>query len=562
MRLKPSLSKFALLLLTLGLSACGDSNNTPLANAGDDQSLNERTQVTLTGVASDNDGVITGYQWQQLSGSSVTLDTPTNATTTFTSPEVTGDEALVFELTVTDDDGNKGTDTVNIQVINVNQLPSANAGSDQSVAESTQFTLQGSGSDPDGQIVSYLWQQTGGTIVNLESVDNSELTFTTPALTTAENLSFSLTVTDNNGANATDSVEVNVFNVNQAPLVEAGNTQQADEQTFITLQGSATDADGNIESYLWEQISGTGVNLYNTHLPEISIYTPPIDTDETLIFRLTATDNQGATASDQVEVTVLALEGLIRDIVFGDSNLRDCVNTTATENNWRTVDQMTSLTCGFEGLSNFVGIEQLTSLIQLNLYEFNAFDGVSQASDLTPLANLTELTDLNLQFNLIEDITPLANLTKLTDLRLTFGKIQDITPLESLVNLTSLDLQENLKISDISSLANLTSLTYLVLSFNRISNIDALSQLTGLTALDLTGNQFTELSILSDFISLDWLGVGYNGNLTDITGIFNLPNLSGIFMLMSNNIPCADLDTLQTNMPNTSITLPSECVGE
>ena len=64
-------------------------------------------------------------------------------------------------------------------------------------------------------------------------------------------------------------------------------------------------------------------------------------------------------------------------------------------------------------------------------------------SDLTPLAGLTNLTELVLDDNNISDITPLAGLTNLEVLQLGENKISDLTPLAGLTYLEVLELWEN-----------------------------------------------------------------------------------------------------------------------
>lgn len=560
---KKPLVQSILLALSLSLSGCGGSDsNPPTVDAGNDQSLNEHTKVTLTGSANDSDGVIINFQWQQISGTGVTLHSPNSSTTTFSAPEIVSDETLVLALTATDDDGNTSTDTVNINVANVNQLPSANAGIDQTVNETSTFTITGSGSDSDGQIVSYAWQQESGAAVNPDSVNNNSLTFTAPSVTTAELLTFSLTVTDNDGASATDTVNITVVNVNQIPVVEAGEAQQVDEQTLVTLNGSATDADGSIIDYHWQQTSGINIELYMSDQAQIEFLAPAIASDQTLTFELTATDNEGATATDEVEITVVAVQGLINDVVFEDSQLRDCVRNKAQQLSIINVEELTSLSCIFNRLESLAGIEAFTSLTELALSDEGPLSSDGPLSDLTPLASLTELTKLHLSFDKLEDILPVANLTKLTDLRLAYGKITDITPLANLENLTVLDLDENLALRDISVLAELTSLTYLTLAYNNINDISSLSDLTQLTLLNLTGNQVAEASALTNLTNIEFIGLGYNLPLSDISGILNLPNITDVFLLGSTNIPCTQIDTLKTNFTDATLFLPASCIED
>ncbi|MBN1878047.1 MAG: tandem-95 repeat protein [Anaerolineae bacterium] len=75
----------------------------------------------------------------------------------------------------------------------VNHAPVADAGGDQSVQPGTAVTLDGGGStDPDGDALTYLWQQTGGVAVDFTPT-LSRTTFIAPA---PGPLTFTLTVTD------------------------------------------------------------------------------------------------------------------------------------------------------------------------------------------------------------------------------------------------------------------------------------------------------------------------------------------------------------------------------
>ncbi|GAC20474.1 BspA family leucine-rich repeat surface protein [Paraglaciecola arctica] len=105
------------------------------------------------------------------------------------------------------------------------------------------------------------------------------------------------------------SITANFVYVNQAPIVNAGDDQSVDEQTAVTLSGSATDSDGSIVSYQWSQTSGTNVVLNNTENP-IATFTAPALTEATILnFELTITDNAGAKVTDSVTVTVTPVIG-------------------------------------------------------------------------------------------------------------------------------------------------------------------------------------------------------------------------------------------------------------
>ena len=110
-----------------------------------------------------------GFAWTQTSGPAVTLSNASASQPTFTAPNVDAvGAALEFELQVTDDGDLSSADTVTINVSNVNMAPIANAGSNQTVGEGVQVTLDGSNSsDPDGSIAAFVWTQTSGPAVDV-----------------------------------------------------------------------------------------------------------------------------------------------------------------------------------------------------------------------------------------------------------------------------------------------------------------------------------------------------------------------------------------------------------
>jgi len=212
------------LIFSLVLTACGGggggggntfnpvptappANSAPSANAGADQQVLVSEEVNLSGSGSDSDGSIASYLWTQTSGETVTLGSDDTASTSFTAPAL--ETRLEFELRVTDDDGAEATDSVSVSVsLPANNSPTADAGVNQTVAISTQVILNGTATDSDGSIVSYSWAQTSGETVSLTDADTATATFTTPDI--GGLLEFSLTVADNQGATATDSVTINV----------------------------------------------------------------------------------------------------------------------------------------------------------------------------------------------------------------------------------------------------------------------------------------------------------------------------------------------------------------
>ena len=89
--------------------------------------------------------------------------------------------------------------------------PIADAGLDQTVTEGDEVTLDaGLSSDVDNEIDAYQWAQISGISVNLANNDMALATFIAPLVGADEVLSFELTVIDESGNQASDSVDVTV----------------------------------------------------------------------------------------------------------------------------------------------------------------------------------------------------------------------------------------------------------------------------------------------------------------------------------------------------------------
>ncbi len=135
------------------------SNTGPEAKAGGDQAVSEGEVVTLDGSGSLNpEGNYLAYSWKQTSGIAVILNNSSSIRPIFTCPTVTKMESLMFELAVSD--GNMSSkDTVNITINNnINEPPTANAGTDKDVTTGSVVKLNGaSSSDPNGDPLTHQW---------------------------------------------------------------------------------------------------------------------------------------------------------------------------------------------------------------------------------------------------------------------------------------------------------------------------------------------------------------------------------------------------------------------
>jgi len=284
-------------------------NQAPTSNAGNNIILTlPANTTTLTGNGTDTDGTIASYAWSRVSGPATFTLGSANAATTALSNLVQG--TYVFRLTVTDNNGATDTDdmtvTVNAAPV-INQAPTANAGNNIILTlPANTTTLTGSGTDADGTIASYAWSRVSGPATFTLGSANA-------ATTALSNLGqgtyvFRLTVTDNDGATNTDDMTVTVNAapaINQAPTANAGNniilTLPANT---TTLTGSGTDADGTITSYAWSRVSGPATFTLGSANAATTATSNLVQ--GTYVFRLTVTDNNGATDTDDMTVTVNA----------------------------------------------------------------------------------------------------------------------------------------------------------------------------------------------------------------------------------------------------------------
>jgi PKD repeat protein len=229
----------------------------------------------------DPDGYIVSYSWDFGDG-----NTAAGVTTSHSYP-ASGTYSVT--LTVTDDDG--ATDSITVTKTVRNQSPVANfTESAHTVYTGENIDFDASGShDPDGTIVSYLWDFGDG--------DTATGVTTSHSYATSGTYTVTLTVTDDDGA--TDSISVTKTVRNRGPVASFTETAEVvDTEETISFDASdSSDPDGTIVSYSWDFGDGTegsGVSVQHAYSQD-GVYT----------VTLTVTDNNGATDTAEATKTVL-----------------------------------------------------------------------------------------------------------------------------------------------------------------------------------------------------------------------------------------------------------------
>ncbi len=210
-------------------------------------------------------------------------------------------ETTTVSCTITDAAGNVGEETFTITVRDT--IPPTLAMPSDIVVQAT---------SESGAIVNYL--------ASASDTVNGSLT---PSCSPASGSTFEIretavtcTVQDAHGNRASASFVITVQEqdddvevLNLHPDAHAGRDQTVDAGSLARLDGALSfDTDGGIADYRWSQISGFPVTLVSANTAHPTFIAPQVFAGQSLElqFRVTITDNQGSTDTDDVKITVTA----------------------------------------------------------------------------------------------------------------------------------------------------------------------------------------------------------------------------------------------------------------
>jgi Leucine-rich repeat (LRR) protein len=161
------------------------------------------------------------------------------------------------------------------------------------------------------------------------------------------------------------------------------------------------------------------------------------------------------------------------------------------------------------------------------------------ASDLKPLEEQTHLRNLSIAGNEITDITPLGNLAELTQINLSFNPISDISPLKQLTRLREV-IAAKTKISDLTSLQSLTALESISFEYAAIQDLSPLARLPRLSIAYLGGNDIKQTSALT---GRQWRYLSLENN--KITQLDIKASQDSLIMLDASRNKIATTDSIQ-----------------
>lgn len=192
-----------------------------------------------------------------------------------------------------------------------------------------------------------------------------------------------------------------------------------------------------------------------------------------------------------------------------------------------------SLNLDWISVSDLSLLAELTELRTLRIFG-------SPASDLSPLAELTALQTLSLRGMNVSDLSPLVRLTALRNLNLWGTNVSDLSWMARLTALQTLYLGGT-SVSDLSSVAELNSLQTLSLSQTKVSDLSPLAGLTAVRVLNLWGTKVTEISPLAGLTALRRL----NLRRTRVSDLSPLAGLTMLRTLSLSRTKVTDLSPLE-----------------
>ncbi|MDH3715842.1 MAG: PKD domain-containing protein [Gammaproteobacteria bacterium] len=239
------------------LAGDGGHNTRPVADAGASQTVMRGETVVLDGSGSyDADGDSLTYHW--------TLETPPGSNAQLSDPNVVmptfvADIAGTYEATLVVNDGHIDSFPCTIKIVTEhgNTPPVANAGPDQSVVAGSTVQLNGSGTDVDGDQLTFLWTVTApdGSGVTLSDPTIVNPTFVADLL---GDYVATLVANDGQADSAPDSATITTMD-NSPPIADAGDPQSVAPGDNVVLDGSgSSDPDGDLITYAWTLTSIPG----------------------------------------------------------------------------------------------------------------------------------------------------------------------------------------------------------------------------------------------------------------------------------------------------------------
>ncbi|KID55824.1 hypothetical protein JF50_15845 [Pseudoalteromonas luteoviolacea] len=288
----------------------------------------ERTTIVLQADAKDLDGQIVSYAWTHNAGFDIAIAGETSAQLVVDIGNVAAVQTVNFAVSVIDNQGAASRASIDITVLPIpNILPTAEIVGPAKFLEQSSVTLTAQASDLDGTIEAFIWSYDSDVVLVASGADES---YTLESLDITQNhqVTVFLTVKDNEGGSYTTQrvIELEALE-NTIPSVQVQAPRKAIEKLQFSLQGLATDDDGEIITHLWTHNSPIELTIQGQNTDSISVLSPDLAEPLDVVFTYTVTDNQGAQANASAMVTIenieqeLVIAGKVTDGPIANANV-------------------------------------------------------------------------------------------------------------------------------------------------------------------------------------------------------------------------------------------------
>lgn len=519
-----------LVIVATCLSACGGGggsaktttppaaqNISPTIAALSAESVMERASFSITATASDSDGSISGYQWQQTAGTDVTNLVVDGATLTFDAPNISSDETISFSLTVTDNRNATATASLDIPLVAYEAIELAqfkDLGLVECLREKGDIDLSTFSIKCDSFVIKSLSDLASFTSLESLSITNAKL-IDTSGLEDLRKLKYL-----NLSSNLINETEI--FN-SLTKLVSLDLSNNFLDENHLDLSNLLA-------------LKELDLSIENSRLSSIDI--------EKLNINLTI---------ESLKINNLSMYGGNSEVLSRFTKLEHLEMANVILYN---TDSSSSLLLNLPSLkhlviknSNSVDLSSIRGLTKLEYLDASNTSGNSEF-DLSVLSELTTLKSLYLNFNRqTTNIGALANLTLLETLSFYSSNISSIAFLSSHKDLKSLNIKDNRRLTDISVLSNATNLEELNLArLSLLSDISPLTNLLKLRTLDMEEiyQSGVDLTPLKNLIALESLNLSRNSNLTTISALDGLTELKTLNLKKSTLVKLPNFSLLKS----------------
>ena len=282
-------------------------NTAPVVTAGPDAALDEGNPFAANGSFTDA-GADTWTATVDYSDGTGPQPLALNPDQTFALSHVYPDDGVyTVTVTVSDDDGGVGTDSLTVTVVNT--APLVTVGPDATLDEGNPFAANGSFTDAGADT----WTATAdyGDGAGPEPlVLNSDQTFALGHLYADDGVyTVTVTVSDDDGGVGTGSLTVTV--VNTAPLVTAGPDATLDEGGALASSGAFTDAGTDTWTATVDYGDGAGPQPLVLNSDQTFALGHVYPDDGAYTVTVTVSDDDGGVGTNSLTVTVVNTAPLV-----------------------------------------------------------------------------------------------------------------------------------------------------------------------------------------------------------------------------------------------------------